>query len=162
MEKMKTLQKIAVLILISFFSVNLTAQVHHEADHIMVNPKDIKWVDGPPGLPSGAQFAMLQGDPAATGLFAMRGKLPPNYKIKPHTHPGDEQITVIKGILYMGMGTAYDEKSAMAIPAGGYAVMKKGTIHYAFTRGECIVQVHGMGPWGITYVNPADDPRTKK
>lgn len=161
---MKTMQKIAALILLCICSVviNARAQVHHDPDHIMVMPKDIKWVDAPPGLPPGAKVAVLDGDPSMTGLFMMRAQMPANYKIKPHTHPADEHITVLKGVLYMGMGATYDEKSAVAIPVGGFAVMKVGTIHYAFTKGECIIQLHGLGPWGITYVNPADDPRTKK
>lgn len=161
---MKTTQKIAALLLLCICSVvtNVRAQVHHESNHIMVMPKDIKWVDGPVGLPPGAKVAILSGDPSAAGMFTMRGQLPPNYKIKPHTHPADEHLTVLKGVLYMGMGETYDEKTAMAIPVGGYAVMKAGTVHYAFTRGECTLQINGIGPWGITYVNPADDPRNKK
>ena len=161
---MKTTQKIAALILLCICSIvtNVQAQVHHMSNHIMVMPKDIKWVDGPVGLPPGGKVAILEGDPSKPGMFTMRGQVPANYQIKPHTHPADEHITVLKGILYMGMGETYDEKSAIAIPMGGYAVMKAGTVHYAFTRGECIVQIHGVGPWGITYVNPADDPRIKK
>jgi ChrR-like protein with cupin domain len=161
---MKTTKKIAALILLCIcsFVSNLQAQVHQMSDHIMVMPKDIKWVDGPVGLPPGGQFAILEGDPSVAGMFTMRGKVPANYKIKPHTHPADEHITVIKGVLFMGMGKTYDEASAMGIPAGGFAVMKAGTVHYAFSKGEVIVQVHGMGPWGITYINPEDDPRIKK
>ncbi len=34
--------------------------------------------------------------------------------------------------------------------------------HFAWTGGqEAVVQVHGYGPTDLTFVNPADDPRTK-
>ena len=62
----------------------------------------------------------------------------------------------------MGMGKKFDEKTAMEIPEGGFAVMNAGTLHYAFTKKESVIQLHGMGPWGINYVNPADDPRNKE
>lgn len=161
---MKTTQKIAALILFCICSVvmNLQAQDHMMADHIMVMPKDIKWADGPAGLPPGSKIAVLEGNPSEAGMFTIRVKLPANYKIKPHTHPADEHVTIIQGTFNMGLGATYDEKTAKTMPVGAFAVMKMGTVHYAFTKGDVIVQIHGMGPWGITYVNPADDPRNKK
>jgi quercetin dioxygenase-like cupin family protein len=131
-------------------------------DHIMTMPKDIQWGDPPPGLPPGAKVAAIEGDPGASGLFTMRIKFPANYKIMPHTHPADEHVTVIEGTLNMGMGDTYDEKKCTEMHAGAFAALKKGTAHYIHTKGECIVQVHGVGPWGIIYVNAADDPRNKK
>ncbi|OFX56553.1 MAG: cupin [Bacteroidetes bacterium GWA2_30_7] len=128
----------------------------------MVMPNDIKWVDAPPSLPPGAKAAVIEGDPKSTGLFTMRIKLPANYMIMPHSHPADEHITVIEGSFYMGLGEKFDEKKVKEIPLGGFAVMNKGTHHFAMTKKECIIQLHGMGPWGIIYVNTADDPRNKK
>lgn len=162
---MKTTQKIAVLILLSIFSVvpKLQAQdMKMHTDHIMVMPNDIKWSDAPPAFPPGAKIAVIEGDPKAAALFTMRIKIPANYTIMPHWHPADEHVTVIKGSFYMGLGEKFDKKTAKEIPTGGFAVMIMGTKHFAFTKEETIVQVHGMGPWGITYVNPADDPRNKK
>jgi len=164
---MKVKHKVAVLILLGIFSVvKLQAQMpgmtQTPADHIMVMPADIKWVDAPPSLPPGAKAAVIEGDPKAVGLFTMRIKLPADYMIKPHWHPADEHITVIEGSFYMGVGEKFDEKAAKEIPTGGFAVMLTGTRHYAFSKKECIIQLHGMGPWGINYVNPADDPRNKK
>jgi quercetin dioxygenase-like cupin family protein len=80
----------------------------------------------------------------------------------PHSHPVDEHITVIEGSFYMGLGDKFDENTGKEIPAGGFAVMVTGTHHYAFTKKECIIQLHGMAPWGINYINPTDDPRNKK
>ena len=162
---MKTTQKIAVMVLLSIFSVgtNIQAQdMKMPADHIMVMPNDIKWLDAPPSLPPGAKLAVIEGDPKAAGLFTMRIKVPANYMIMPHWHPADEHVTVIKGSFYMGLGEKFDKKTAKEIPTAGFAVMLMGTRHFAFTKEETIVQIHGMGPWGITYVNPADDPRNKK
>jgi quercetin dioxygenase-like cupin family protein len=162
---MKAKQKIAALILLGIFSVVTQVQAQDmkmPADHIMVMPNAIKWGDAPPSLPPGAKVAVLEGDPKAAGLFTMRIKIPANYRIMPHSHPADEHVTVIKGTFYMGLGEKFDKKTAKEIPTGGFAMMNTGTRHYAFTKGECIIQLHGMGPWGIIYVNPADDPRNKK
>lgn len=128
--------------------------------HNMVTPDAIAWTDGPGSLPKGAQMAVLKGDPTKEGLFTMRIKVPANYKIAPHWHPADEHVTVISGTFYMGPGETFDEAKLKMIPAGGFSMMTAGTRHYARTGNtETIVQLHGMGPWGINYVNPADDPR---
>ncbi len=162
---MKAKQKIAVLILLGIFSIVTRVQAQDmimPADHIMIMPNDIIWADAPSSLPPGAKAAVIDGDPKAIGLFTMRIKIPANYMIMPHTHPADEHITVLKGSFYMGLGGKFDEKTANKIPNGGFVMMKTGTRHYAFTKEESIIQLHGMGPWGIIYVNPADDPRNKK
>ena len=162
---MKTHPKIAGLILMGIFSVitQVRAQMPDmHADHIMVMPGDIQWMDAPPGLPPGSKAAVIEGDPGVAGLFTMRAKIPANYKIMPHFHPADEHITVIEGNCYMGVGDMFDEKAAKEMVTGGFAVMKVGTHHYFYSKKECIIQLHGMGPWGITYLNPADDPRNQK
>lgn len=129
--------------------------------HVMVTPGDVKWAEGPPSLPPGSQAAVVEGNPANPGLFTMRLKLPANYKIPAHWHPADEHVTVIAGTFYMGMGDKLDESKGKALTAGSFAVMPTKTNHFAFTKAETILQLHGIGPWGITYVNPADDPRKK-
>jgi len=162
---MKAKQKLAALILIGIFSLVTRVQsqmTHMPADHIMVMPDDITWLDAPASLPPGAKAAVIEGDPKAVGLFTMRIKLPANYMIKPHSHPADEHVTVIAGSFYMGVGEKFDETAGKKIPKGGFAVMITGTRHFAFTKKKCIIQLHGMGPWGINYVNAADDPRNKK
>lgn len=130
--------------------------------HILVLPAAMQWTDAPPALPAGAKVAVLEGKPSDPGPFTMRIKLPANYKIPPHWHPGDEHVTVISGSFRMGLGEKFDEKALHDLPVGGFAVMAKGTRHFAATKGAVVVQVHGIGPWGITYVNPADDPRQGK
>jgi len=127
----------------------------------MVTPADLKWGEGLASLPPGTQAAVVEGNPANPGLFTLRLKLPANYKIPAHWHPADEHVTVISGTLYMGMGDTLDESKGKALSAGSFAVMPTKVNHFAFTKGETTLQIHGMGPWGITYVNPADDPRKK-
>jgi hypothetical protein len=130
-------------------------------DHIMIMPNDLGWKDGPASLPKGIQFVVLEGDPTKPGPFTMRLKVPANYKVPPHWHPAIEHVTVVSGTFYMGLGDAFDEAKATPFPAGGFIVMQIGTRHFAYTREEATIQLHGIGPWGINYVNPADDPRIK-
>jgi len=129
---------------------------------ILVKPGDLKWVDGPPSLPPGAKVALLSGDPAKEGLFVMRIKMPADYKIMPHSHPGDEHVTVLSGALYISRGDVFDPAKGKELPEGSYAMLPGKSNHFAFAKTETVVQLNSVGPWGITYLNPADDPRKKK
>jgi hypothetical protein len=133
----------------------------HKTGHIMLVPTDLIWVDGPPSLPKGAKIAVLEGDMSKPEPFTVRARVPANYTIRPHFHPAVEHVTVISGSCYMGMGDEYDESKATKLPVGGFAAMEIGTHHFFFTKEECEIQLHGVGPWGITYLNPNDDPRNK-
>lgn len=131
--------------------------------HIILPAGEVKWGEGTPSLPPGAKMAVIEGDPkAANALFTLRFKMPDGYAIPPHYHPADEHVTVISGTFNMGMGSVLDKKLTTVLPAGSFAVMPRGHPHFAFARGETVVQLHGVGPWGITYLNPADDPRNAK
>jgi len=123
---------------------------------------DLQWGPAPPVFPAGAQMAVLQGDPGAASLFTVRLRLPSGYKIAPHTHPTDEHVTVIKGTFLVGMGASVDRKSMLTLHAGGFVTAPADHAHYAVTEGRTEVQVHAMGPFVMTYVNPADDPRVAK
>ena len=96
------------------------------------------------------------------GLFTVRLQTPAGYKVPPHTHPTTEHITVISGTFNIGTGDKFDEAAGKELGAGGYMVMPPGMKHYAWTPAEAIIQVHGIGPFVIKYVNPADDPRNAK
>ncbi len=131
--------------------------------HVMKSPSDLQWSDGPATLPAGAQMSVVDGDPKMKGPFTMRLKFPANFKIPAHWHSQDENITVIEGELNMGLGDALDETKGHSLPVAGYAKMPMNVRHFAFAgKKGAIVQLHGMGPFDITYVNPADDPRKKK
>jgi quercetin dioxygenase-like cupin family protein len=135
----------------------LSATAQDQAN--IMQPNGIKWAAAPPALPKGAQIAVLSGDPGKEGPFVIRLKLPSGYKVPAHMHPGDENLTVISGTLNYGMGDKLDPKKGEALKPGGFVYMPKGMHHYAWASGETVVQLHGIGPFAITYVNAADDPR---
>jgi hypothetical protein len=130
------------------------------ANHVMVTPADLQWADAP-ALPPGAQFVVLEGSLSEAVPFIFRVKFPADYKVPAHWHPVIERITVISGTLHLGVGDTLDPDKTTALPAGSVSIMEPKTNHFAWTKEETIVQVHGVGPWGFTYVNPADDPRKK-
>ena len=125
----------------------------------MLTPGDIKWGDAPAIFPKGAKMAVLYGDPSKAGeLFIVRLKVPAGYKIPAHWHPTDENVTVISGTFNMGMGDKLDAAKSKAFPAGSFVVAPAKVNHFAFAKGAAIVEVSAMGPFAMTYVNPADDP----
>jgi quercetin dioxygenase-like cupin family protein len=132
------------------------------AHHSFVPPGQVKWGAGPPSLPPGAQASVLYGDPAKEGPFSLRLKLPAGYRIPPHTHPKPEMVTVISGTFNVGMGATANRASTRALGAGGFIGMDPGTQHYVFIDRPTEIQLNSTGPWSITYVNPADDPRQKR
>lgn len=128
-------------------------------EHIMVEADKLVWTDNPT-LPPGAKIAIIEGNPREAGLFAFRLKLPAGYRIPPHEHPVTGHVTVLAGTFHIAVGERFDAASGDAVPSGGYSLMPANTRHYAWTDGETIIQIHGLGPWGIKYVNATDDPRT--
>jgi quercetin dioxygenase-like cupin family protein len=166
------MKKIALLLVVplAFSLVAIAAQKKETAassasateEHVALTPADLKWVDGPPGLPAGAKMAVLSGDPGKKGMFTVRLQAPAGYKIQPHTHPAAEHITVISGTLNVGMGEKFDQSAGKELAAGSYAVMPARMAHYAWSTTEAVVQIQSMGPFQIKYVNPADDPRGAK
>jgi len=129
--------------------------------HSLMAPKDMKWGPAPPSLPKGAKVTVLQGDPGKSGPFVLRLMTPGAYAIPPHWHSQDEQLTVISGTFYLGLGDKVDAKKATGLPAGGFHFLPAKAHHYAFSKGAAVVQVSGNGPFDITYLNPADDPQKK-
>ena len=125
-------------------------------------PVTLKWGAAPPFFPKGAQFAVVQGDPSQNGVYTVRLSMPPGYLIRPHTHPTDEHVTVLSGVLLLGMGDSVKVAGAARLTAGGFITAPANTAHFAKAQGRTVVQVHGMGPFTITYVNPKDDPRNAK
>jgi hypothetical protein len=131
------------------------------ADHGIFAPGDVKWKEGPPSLAPGAKFAVLEGDPSKEGLFTMRLWLPDGFKIQPHWHPAVEHITVVSGEFHVGMGETFDTATGHTLKEGTFAFLSSQMRHFAWAKGETVLQLHGVGPWQINYVNPADDPRKK-
>jgi Domain of unknown function (DUF4437) len=127
-----------------------------------MNNKDLTWMPAPDAFPKGAQFAVLSGDPSKDGLYAVRLKMPKGYKVPAHNHPTAEYVTVLSGSFHIGMGDKLDLKKGATLASGGYGEAPAKMNHYAWTTSETVIQVHGQGPFAITYVNPADDPRNHK
>jgi hypothetical protein len=128
--------------------------------HTMVTPEELIWTDVA-SLPAGAKLAVIEGPLTEAVPFTFRLKLPAGYKIPAHWHPAIEHVTVISGTFNMGVGDKLDTSKTKALTVGSAAIMQPKTNHFAWNKEETIIQVHGVGPWAINYVNPADDPRKK-
>ena len=126
----------------------------------MFTPEDIKWSAGPASLPAGAEVAVLYGDPSKEGLFAIRLKVPKGYRVAPHSHPKPEVATVLSGTVRLSMGEASNTKPH-EFPASSFYATPAEMVHSFSTDEETVVQINSVGPWGIKYVNPKDDPRQK-
>lgn len=122
----------------------------------------ITWGPAPAIFPPGAQLAVLEGDPSKSAEFTVRLRMPAGYKIPPHTHPTDENVTVVSGQFKVGMGSTFDASAMKTLPQGGFVTAPQGMAHYAMAVGETIVQVHALGPFALTYVNPADTPQAAR
>ena len=108
-------------------------------------------------------MAVLEGDPAAdSGDFTVRIKMRDGFKFSPHTHPKRENVTVLSGTLKVGMGDQYDDSKMMSFGSGSFLYVDPTMHHYAGASGETVIQIHGMSPLAINYINPADDPSKKK
>jgi mannose-6-phosphate isomerase-like protein (cupin superfamily) len=131
----------------------------HQAVHIAVAPADLQWQPGPGSLPPGAEFVVIEGNPAEAGPLTLRLKFPANYQVPAHTHPAIEHITVLSGSLNVGMGDRLDEAASTRMDTGSFVIMPVGHSHYVWTEEEAVLQLHSIGPWGIDYIDPINDPR---
>ncbi len=125
-------------------------------------PSEANWGPAPDVLPSGAQFVVVDGDPMGSGPYTVRLKLPDGYKIAPHWHPKDEALTILEGTFLVGMGDQFSETSLKTLGADSYGKMPANMHHFAEAKGATTIQISGMGPFQMTYVNTSDDPRNKK
>ena len=121
--------------------------------------QDIQWGPAPSVLPPGAQIAVLEGDPGGTGTFTLRLKFPNGYKIAPHTHPTVENLTILAGNFATGMGTQFDESKLEGHGRDAFVSVPAEHAHFAMARGETVVQVHGLAPFVVNYVNQAPATR---
>jgi len=150
------------LLLVAAMAASAQAPAPAQGPMTFLPAADLQWKDGPPSMPKGAKMAVLEGDPTGPGMFTMRLRFPDGFKVGPHWHSQTEHVTVIAGTLHVGMGERFDRSSARTLVAGSFGYWPAGTRHFAWMEGETILQLHGQGPWTITYVNAADDPRTPR
>ncbi len=150
-----------VVAIIGVVMLNRIGESHAAGDHHSTVQADaLTWV-APPAYAKGSQFAVVKGDPTKEGMYVVRLKVPAGFRIPAHTHPNDENVTVLSGVFQIGTGDRLDDKKVETIKAGGYSYVAKGMTHYALFPEHTVIQLHGVGPQGITYVDPSDDPRKK-
>ncbi len=124
-------------------------------------PDSINWFPFK-AFPEQVRLAVMAGDPAIKGPYVVRVKVPAGVKLMPHIHPEDRIYTVMSGVFYIGIGSSFDSSKLMAFPPRAVFVLPGNTPHFHWARsGEYVSQVTATGPLGISYVNPADDPRNQ-
>ena len=147
----------------AFLQGDEAALKKHANGGIRISPVEkIRWTEGPPSLPRGAQIAVLEGDPTREGPFVFRVKVPDGYRVPPHTHPVFESVTVMSGSMGSGMGEKADTTKGKMLGPGSLLLLPADHAHYVWTGDEeTIIQVAAIGPFDLIYVNPEDDPRKK-
>jgi quercetin dioxygenase-like cupin family protein len=121
--------------------------------------EDIDWKPFA-AFPSSVRLAVVVGQPSKAGPYVIRVKVPRDVKLMPHTHTEDRVYTVISGIFYIGLGDRFDAQKLQAYPPGTVIILPRGTPHFHWAKsGEYVTQVNAIGPLGLYYVNPIDDPR---
>jgi hypothetical protein len=153
---------LVALVLGSAAIVVTTAPLHAaEPHHTVVAGDAVKWGPAPPSLPPGAQAAILLGSPAKEGPFVLRLKFPAGFAVPPHRHSKDELVTVISGAFAVASGEKLDRAALKPLPPASFVHLPAGMPHYAFAEIETVVQINGVGPFDVSYVDPSDDPRKK-
>jgi quercetin dioxygenase-like cupin family protein len=131
---------------VTVFLITLGSIQAAELDPKAINiqlPKDIKWV----ATAGGSEQAVLAGDPSKPGIYVVLTKWLPNKNSRPHSHPNDRFITVLKGTWWVNTGANYDPAGMKPVPAGSYVVHYGGQVHYDGAKDEeCILEIVGMGP----------------
>lgn len=123
--------------------------------------EDVEWKSFS-ALPPEARLAILVGDPMKPGPYVIRVKLPNGTKMMPHRHPEDRIYTVMSGVFYIGLGNQFDESKLRAFGPGSVVVLPGGQPHFHWAKsGEYVTQVSAIGPLGLEYLDPANDPRQR-
>jgi quercetin dioxygenase-like cupin family protein len=122
---------------------------------------ELDWKPAPADLPRGADVAALFGDPQASGPFVVRLRAPAGYQVPAHKHPDTETVTVLSGTLRFGEGLRLDPRAEKFLHAGDFFAAASGMGHWFTVNEDAVVQVTGVGPWKVEYLDPRDDPRQK-
>ena len=126
-----------------------------------VLPEDIDWKPFP-AFPPSVRLAVVVGQPSEPGPYVIRVKVPSGVKLMPHRHPEDRIYTVMSGVFYIGLGDRFDGDKVEAYPPGSVIVLPGNTWHFHWAKsGEYVTQVTAIGPLGLEYLDPADDPRER-
>jgi quercetin dioxygenase-like cupin family protein len=134
--------------------LSLTAQARHTT-----HGSALHWGPAPAVFAPGARMAVVSGDPSKAAPFTIQLAMPDGYRIAPHFHPSDEKVVVKRGTLMVGQGDTFDTGTMKPLRAGQHREMPAKMRHYVAAKGPTVVSVSAVGPFGMTYVNPADDPQ---
>lgn len=158
---MSTYKPVAVALALLGGACMASTTLAEDSGFIAATPSDLQWTAAPSVGP-GAMIAVIEGDLKTAEPFTFRLKVPANSNIGVHTHPVAERVTVISGTFYFAIGDKSDPAKVKAYQPGDTLIIPAGMPMFATTRDqEVIVQLHGIGPWGLSYLNPADDPRNQ-
>jgi uncharacterized RmlC-like cupin family protein len=127
-------------------------------DMVVAHPGTLKWGAAPSVLPKGAQLAVITGDPGKAGSYVIRVKVPAGYQIPAHWHSTAENLTVLSGVVHVGMGDQLDKSSSTMLGVGSFVYLPAKMNHFLWTSAPAVFQIHAEGPFDIVYVNPNDDP----
>jgi quercetin dioxygenase-like cupin family protein len=121
--------------------------------------EDIEWKPFA-AFPPSVWLAVVVGQPSEAGPYVIRVRVPHGVKLMPHKHPEDRVYTVIAGVFYIGLGEEFDTDKLEAYPPGAVIILPGHTAHFHWAKsGGYITQVSAIGPLGLEYLNPTDDPR---
>ncbi len=127
-----------------------------------IRPEDVQWITFP-AYPPAVRLAIVVGDPTKPGPYTIRVKVPGGNKFMPHKHPEDRVYTVLSGVFYIGLGEQFDESKLTAYAPGSIVVLPGNQPHFHWAKsGEYITQITAIGPLGLDYIDPDNDPRTSK
>jgi quercetin dioxygenase-like cupin family protein len=139
------MKRYLLLSIISLLSVSLTAPGQDNSQHHTIVPL----------MQSGKLVEVVSGNPGKAGVpYVIRIGNPKGFVVLPHTHPEDEHIAVIKGTWYLGSGEKFDRAALKGMTVGDYALVPKGMAHFGWAEDDIIIQVHGIGPFRVDFVDP--------
>ncbi|HKF45632.1 MAG TPA: cupin domain-containing protein [Thermoanaerobaculia bacterium] len=154
-----TFRKVLAVVAVAASALAAAAAQTPAHPHVMQSVAEAKWGPAPPFLPPGAEIAVLSGNPMGTDSYSVRLKFPAGYNIPAHSHPTDENVVVVSGAVFMGLGDKLDRQAGHSVGAGGFFIAPAGVNHFAYTKEATTIVLYGVGPVQFNYVNPADDPR---
>ena len=154
--------RVCLALVLAIGGLSASSRAEQPPAYLRVTPEQVKWTPNR-AMPDGVLTAVLYGDPRKTGLFVMQVQMPPRTRLPVHSHPDERVRTVLSGTYYSSVGEKFDPTQLVAFPAGTVSHVPVGVWQFAETRDEAVVfQIIGVGPTGIDYRNPDEDPRQGK
>lgn len=133
-----------------------------QADFKSILSEEVDWKPFA-AFPPSVRLAVVVGQPSQPGPYTIRVKAPHGEKLPPHKHPEDRVYTVISGVFYIGLGEEFDASKLEAYPPGAVIILPANTAHFHWAKSsEYITQITGIGPLGLEYIDPKDDPRNER